>query len=47
MKKIIVGVKENDKMICMITKEVLDTYNSQELAKAVEDIAKIFFERAR
>jgi len=47
MKKLIVGVKENDKMIFMQTQEVSDTYNSQELAKAIQDITKIFFEREK
>ena len=47
MKKLIVGVKENDKMIFMQTKEVSDTFNSQSLAKAVQNIAKIFFEREK
>lgn len=41
MKKITVGIKENDKVIFLRTEEISDEFNSQKLIKAVETVIKI------
>lgn len=47
MKKIIVGVKENDKMIFIQTVEVRDTFETSQLAKAVQSVTKVFLDREK
>lgn len=41
MRKIIIGIKENDKVIFLRTEEISDEFNIQKLIKAIESVTKI------
>lgn len=47
MKKLTIGIKENDKVIFLKTEKVSNEFDSQKLIKAIETTINIFAKRGK
>jgi len=45
VRKITIGIKENDKVIFLRTEEVSDEFNTQKLIRAIKTVVDIFMKR--